>query len=161
MTFRTDGQIILAVNLATDLTNLVKSYLELWKKHANGINGVWVPSDEYTVIFKPTKQDGFLSIVLSYTRTSHWEEPTYCDVDSDYFSESYGGSSNVSGSISRSEDYHEEKGFQIPFTSLLRTFEGMEENIKKFAAENKRKEDELVRARKIKELEDELKELKK
>lgn len=133
MTIRTEGQIVGAANAAQDLTNIVVAYLELYRKHAQGLNGVKVPDEEYTVIFRPILKEGYLPVTLVYTKTTTWRKATHYDVNDDMFDERL-GADNVSGYTVERDTDTEEYGLSIPFKALLRTKEQMEQDIKAYAA---------------------------
>lgn len=158
MTLRTEGDIVLAVNMARDLTHLVVAYLNIWRKHANGKNGVTVPSEPYSVVFGQA-QEGRVVAVIVHTQTVTWQEPIYYDVDSYYFQEGF-GVDNISGHTSRSEDHVRQQVVTIPFPALLQSAESMEASIKATAERIAKKEAETARARQIAALESQLAELK-
>lgn len=160
MTIRSEGDLVWACSSAQDLTNLVTAFLKLWRTHANGVNRVTVPSGNFTIVYNPMKE-GYLCVTLVYTSTQFWEEPEYYDVDSDYFSESW-GASNISGYTTRSETVTVESNvYNIPFEALLQSKENMEKYVKHQAKIAKEKEAEEKRLKEIKELETRLSELKK
>jgi hypothetical protein len=158
MTIRTEAQIVLAANLAQDLTNLVVAYLELWRQHAQGVNGITVPDEPYTVVFQPLRSE-FLHFKLVHTQTVTWEEPVYYDVDSDYFQESW-GASNLSHHVSRWRKEIREHGLGIPFKVLLQARGQMEGSIKAVAAAVHAEEEERARLARIAELQAEIDQLK-
>jgi len=158
MILRTEGDIVSASNAAQSLTNLVVAYLELYKKHAQGLNDVRIPTEPYTVIFRPMRTEGMLEVELIYTQTSTWSEPDYYDVDSDYFDESL-GASNVSGYTTRSSSSIREYGLKIPFAVLLRSKEDMEKHLKDFVKRKKAEEEEKERKAEINRLKAKLAEL--
>lgn len=160
MTIRSEGDLVWACSSAQDLTNLVTTFLNMWRTHANGVNKVYVPSENYTVVFNKMKE-GFICVTLVYTKTQFWQEPDYYDVDSDYFDESW-GASNISGYTTHSKRVTMENGiYNIPFGALLQSKENMEKYIKNQAKIAKEKEAEEKRLKEIKELETRLNELKK
>lgn len=56
---RTEGDIVLASNMAIDLTKMITTFLRTWREFANGVNGVTVPSqDDFTVLILPLKKEG-------------------------------------------------------------------------------------------------------
>lgn len=136
MTIRTEGQIVGAANAAQDLTNLVVAYLELYKKHAQGLNGVKIPTEKYTVIFRPILKEGYLPVTLVYTKTTTWRRATHYDVDDDMFDERL-GADNISGYTVERDTDTEEYGLAIPFNVLLRSREDMERDIITFAAKKR------------------------
>lgn len=158
MTFRTEAELVRASSGAQDLTNLCKAYLKLWRQYANGKKGVTVPASHYTLAFRPMSE-GHIEFVIVSTGTNYWEEPEYYDVDSDYFSESW-GSSNISGYRTRSEDVINECAVRIPFACLLLSKEDMEASVKKVSERIAQQEVVDEKARKIAELEKSLAELK-
>lgn len=158
MTFRSNSDLIFAANQSRDLANLVQAYMILWRKHANGKNKVSVPTDDFTVVFLPPTETAVVFRIV-YTYTNTWSEPQYYDVDSDYFSESW-GADNVSHHITRRETKIGEKGYEIPFACLLRSKEDMEASIKRTAESIKKREQEDERQREIAELESQLAKLK-
>lgn len=158
MTFRTEGDLVYASNQAQALTNLCTAYLELWRVHANGKNGVTVPRTPYTLVFRPMTE-GYIHLVIVSTRTEYWEEPEYYDVDSDYFSESW-GSSNISGYTTCSQEVIDECGVKIAFSALLLSRTDMEASVKKVAANIAKRQAEEKKANDIAALEKQLNELK-
>ena len=148
MTIRTEGDIVLASNMAQDLTNLVVAYLEFYKKYAQGINGIRIPTERYTVIFQPMQEAGKLAVKLIYTKTTTWQEPEYYDVDSDYFDESW-GASNVSGYSIRYSNSIEEEALTIPFSLLLLSRDAMEKQVIDFANRKKAEAEEQERLAEI------------
>ena len=158
MPFRNESDLVRAINEARDLTNLVVAYLEIYRRRANGINGVKIPSEEYTVIFQQM-QEGFARVMLVYTKTQTWQEPVYYDVDDDNFQESF-GASNVSHYHTRSSSQIEEKVILIPFAHLLLPKTEMERVLQKQADEHAVRLQEAKTQARILELEAELKTLR-
>jgi hypothetical protein len=159
MTIRSESQIMAAANAAQDLTNLVVAYLELYKRHAQGLNGVTVPTEPYTVVFRPMHHEGMLAVALVYTKTVTWDEPIYYDVGSDYFSESL-GAENISGYQLQSESHTEETRLSIPFAVLLLSREHMEQQVLAFATSKRNEITEQRRLAKIAEHEAAIRALK-
>jgi hypothetical protein len=157
-TFRTEGALVGAANEARALTALVCAYLDLWRKHANGVYGITIPREEFNVIFRAPTEKG-VDFKIIYTRTHSREVAEYYDVDSDYFSESW-GSSNISGyRIEHSTSIYED-GLMIPYGALLKSKEDMEKSIIDSAERYKKEQAEAERQRQIKEAEARLRELR-
>lgn len=148
MTFRSEGDIVYASNAAQNLTNLVIAYLTLYRKHAQGLRGVTIPSEPYTVVFLPMIGEPALHVKLVFTKTSDHQEPVYYDVDDDNYSESW-GASNVSHHVTVFTRSTEEASFVIPFGLLLMSKENMELAIKRFAETEKNRLQEVERESKI------------
>ena len=158
MMIRSDGDIVRTVNTARDLTGLVVTFLKLWRKNANGVNDVSIPSEDFNVAFMPLKKENMLSVGLFYTRTDHWTTPTYLDPDDDMYVEGYGsGDSNISGYSSHSSDVRYDMYVEIPFKMLMSTT--IEADIKQIAATDKAKKKEAARLTEIADLEAKLAEL--
>jgi len=160
MTFRTIGSLVGAANAARDLTNLVVAYLNLWRQHANGMNGVTIPDENYTVVFQPPREDA-LAFTVAWTRTVTWTTPTYYDVDDDYFVESYSPTANISGEETHSELRVEERNFIIPYSALLRSEADMKAHVLATAARIRAQEAEAERQREIAALQAKLADLQK
>jgi hypothetical protein len=92
MTFRSEGELVFAVNAARDLTNLAIACLEFYRRYAQGLLGIWIPVEPFTVVFLPLDNANSLKVRLVYTKTSNHQEPVYYDVDDDNYSESWGAS---------------------------------------------------------------------
>lgn len=148
MTFRTEGEIVGAVNAARDLTNLVISYLTLYRKYAQGMRGVTIPDDPYTVVFLPMIGESTIQVKLVHTQTSSHQEPMYYDVDDDNYNESW-GASNISHETTVFTESLEENIILIPFGRLLTSRENMELDIKRFAEIEKKRLHEMDRESKI------------
>lgn len=118
MLLRTEGDFIYATNIAYDLAGVVTTYLNLWRDHINGFNGVTIPKYEYAVTFKPAKKPGTIAVVIHWTDQRTYTETLYHDVDSDYFSEAW-GSDNSYGSTSHTEPYPDSRSFNIPVSHLM------------------------------------------
>lgn len=161
---RTSGDVVLAVNMSRDLESLVTGFLLEWRKHANGVNGVEVPSGNFNIAFLPLKlganDDPIVCVKLFYTYTTHHSEPTYYDFDSENFSESW-GASNISGERNWTEKHDGEKGFDIPCDLFMRSKESMIEVIKGIAQKHKADEAEAARQAELASLHERIKELEK
>ena len=55
MTIRTEGDIVLASNLSCELSMLIANFLKIYRLHANGVNGVFVPKRFTVVLQQVTK----------------------------------------------------------------------------------------------------------
>jgi hypothetical protein len=148
MTFRSEGDIVHASNSAQNLTNLVIAYLTFYQQYANGLNGVSIPTEPYTVVFLPMIGKQELQVRLIYTLTRSHQEPVYYDVDDDNFSESW-GASNVSHHVTVFSKQLEERVLTIPFGALLRSRENMQHDIQRFAEQEKKRLQEVARQSKI------------
>lgn len=157
--FRSEGDLVLAANQAQDLSSLVRAYLEMYKKHAQGINGVKIPTSRYDIVFMPLKFEHEIAVKLVFSRTETWTEPVYYDVDDDNFSESW-GSDNVSHHVTKSSTNPDEIVIRIPCSHLLLAQEQMEDLIIKQAAKYRADEAEQQRLDEIKRHEAEIERLK-
>jgi hypothetical protein len=145
--FRTDSDIVQAVNASIDLKNLVIEYLMLWQKYAQDLNGVHVPTDPFTVEFLPMEEER-VRVKLIYTKTRSHQEAVYYDVDHDNYSESW-GASNVSHHVTKFTRTLSEHIISIHFSSLLRSKENMIKDIQAFAEREKKRLQEVERQSKI------------
>lgn len=159
MIFRSESDIVYASNASQSLANLVRAYLELYRKYANGLNGINIPSKNYAVVFQPMRKEGYLNVGLVYTRTDMHQSPVYYDVDDDEFDESW-GADNVSHYTTSTTDTIIEQHILIPFGHLLCNQEKMEQSIKEFAERKEKELQEEQRRSKIRALEVELERLK-
>lgn len=159
MIFRSESDIVYASNASQSLANLVRSYLELYRQYANGLNGVNIPSERYAIVFQPMHKEGFLTVALTYTRTDLHQSPVYYDVDDDNFSESW-GADNVSHYATVTTKTLVDSFITIPFSHLLCSEANMKKIIMDFAERKKKELLEDQRRSKIRELEDELERLK-
>jgi hypothetical protein len=148
MRFCSEGDIVHASNSAQSLSNLVIAYLTIYQKYANGLNGVTVPTEPYTVVFLPMVGKQALHVKLVYTVTRSHSEPVYYDVDDDNFNESW-GASNVSHNVTVFSHHLEEKVITIPFEALLCSREDMKQDIQRFAEQEKKRLQEVERQSKI------------
>lgn len=159
MMLRSEGDFILASNMAQDLTNLVMQYLRLWRKHANGRSNVTVPKENFCVIFTKMKEQGYVNFKIIYTYTTYSDEPVYYDTDSDYFNESW-GASNISHHVKVREDHLTEEHYSLPIRALMMPPDKMEAAIKQFVIDDQARINEINRLKRITELEKELGTLK-
>lgn len=157
--FLSEADLVYASNAAQDLTNLVVAYFEFYRKHANGLNGITIPSAPYTVVFLPMGTPDALCVRIIHTKTDMHQSPVYYDYDDENFSESW-GASNVSHYVTHSKTSIVENSIFIPFAHLLCSREKMEQGIKDFAARKEAELQEKQRRAKIEELEAELDRLK-
>lgn len=148
MTFRTEGDIVYAVNAARDLTNLAVACLEAYRRYAQGLLGVWIPVETFTVVFLPITNADSIKVKLVYTKTSDHQEPVYYDVDDENFSASW-GASNVSHHVTVITKTTEEQVFSIPFKLLLSKKEDIELTVKRFAEIERNRLLEVERESKI------------
>lgn len=148
MTFRSESDIVQASNAAQDLTNLVIEYLTLYQRYANGLGGVKVPTEPYTVVFLPMTGEQALRVKLAYTVTRSHSEPVYYDVNDESYCESW-GASNVSHNVSVVTRDLEESALILPFASLLRSKENMKLDLQRFAESEKKRLQEVERESKI------------
>lgn len=148
MTFRSEGDIVYAANAARDLTSLVTAYLTLYRKYAQGMNGVRVPDQSYTVVILPLRHEGKLHVKLVYTSTDSYQEPVYYDLDDENRSDSW-GSDNISHYATMTSTHIEEDGILIPMAILLQSKEKMEESVKTFAQNEKNRLQEIERRSRI------------
>jgi hypothetical protein len=148
MRFCSEGDIVYASNSAQSLTNLVIAYLTLYQQYANGLGGVTVPTEPYTVVFLPMVGERALHVKLVHTVTRSHSEPVYYDVDDDDFNESW-GASNVSHHVTVFSHQLEEKVLTIPFEALLCSRENMRQDIQRFAETEKKRLQEVERQSKI------------
>jgi hypothetical protein len=148
MTFRTESDIVYAVNAARDLTNLVVACLEFYRRYAQGLLGIRIPVEPFTVVFLPLDNADSLKLRLVYTKTNNHQEPVYYDVDDDNYSESW-GSSNVSHHVTVITKTTEEQVFSIPFKLLLSKKEDIELTVKRFAEIERNRLLEVERESKI------------
>ena len=158
MTIRSEADIVSAVNAARDMTGVVVTFLKLWRKHANGINNVVVPDEPFSVSFLPLDNECYVTVGIFFTKTEHWETPTYFDSDDDEYVESYSSSANVSGVQHHREEVLYEKTISIPIGWLLSP--NMEDVIIQFAAKDKAAKAEVLRQLEIAKLESQLTKLK-
>jgi hypothetical protein len=158
MTFRTESDIVYAVNAARDLTNLVVACLEFYRRYAQGLLGIRIPVEPFTVVFLPLDNADSLKLRLVYTKTNNHQEPVYYDVDDDNYSESW-GSSNVSHHVTVITKTTEEQVFSIPFKLLLSSKENMELSIKRFAEVERKRLQEKERESKIAAHQEEIRKL--
>lgn len=159
MTIRSETDIVLASNSAQDLTKVVFNYLSIYKKYANGKNGVKIPDESFSVLFKPMRKDGFLSVCLVYTRTTQHQVTEYYDVDDDNFSEVWGSDNSCGYSIKTTKYVHEDL-IDIPFSQLLCNLETMKKNVLSFVERDNAKIAEKLRVDRIATLESELTKLR-
>lgn len=155
---RSESDIVSAVNGSRDLIGLAVTFLKLWRKHANGVNNVTIPNEDFNLVLMPLKKEGMLSVGLFYTRTDHWSTPTYYDVDDDMYVESYSSSANISGSESHSKDVRCDKFIDLPFKMLMSP--KMEVDIIQLAEADKIKKSQAAKVEKIAALERQLSKLK-
>jgi hypothetical protein len=148
MTFRSEGDLVHAVNAARDLTNLAVFCLETYRRYAQGLLGVQVPVEPFTVVFLPLTNADSIKVKLVYTKTSDHQEPVYYDVDDENFSESW-GASNVSHNVTVITKTTEEKVFSIPFRLLLSKKEDIELTVKRFAEVERNRLQDAERESKI------------
>lgn len=157
-TLHTEADIVRAFDGARDLTNLVVAYLTLWRKYANGLSGVRVPDQNFTVSFLRIDVDR-VHFKIVYTVTEVTQEPVYYDVDDDCFQEGY-GNTNVSHYVPVFDPRLCEAGVALPFSALLQSKADMEFGIRKFAENEKKSLHQKQVQGKISELESELQRLK-
>lgn len=120
MSLRTEGDIVFASNAATDLEALVRRYLGVHRKYADGINGIKVPASYFVLIHQPTLVQGqtCVSVTLVYTSTASHSVPQYYDVDDESFCEAW-GASNVSHYTTEVTTFENKMLLQIPCALLL------------------------------------------
>lgn len=159
MMLRTESDFILAANQAYDLSNIVISYLHMYRNNINGYNEVNVPDKEFSVSFKPSNDEGFIVCVIHWTDYHTYTETQYYDVDSDYFSESW-GADNSCGETSYTEDYAESKTIKIPIKHLMQDKHSMISYFKKKKIEVEAEKKESLRKIEIEILENKLTKLK-
>jgi hypothetical protein len=159
MMLRTESDFIIASNQAYDLAGIVVAYLKLHRQYVNGYNGVSVPDKEFAVTFKPPSTEGFVTTVLHWTDWQTHTETQYYDVDSDYFSESW-GADNSCGETSYTVDYAESKGIDIPIKHLMMTKDQMVGFFKDKKIKVEAEYKEIARKKEIERLENELNKLK-
>jgi len=162
VSIRTEADVFLAVNMANDLEALVVGFLEVWKTYANGVHDVTVPCGPMVLSFRPLRknQDGRVIIVvaLTYTHTVRWQEPQYYDVDSDYFSESW-GADNISGYSPRSKDEQRNIVIDIPVELILCSKNDMIAKVKAIAVKYREDQVEAERQRQLAVLHKQIKDL--
>lgn len=159
MTFRTEGDLIRAANAHIDLTNLIIAYLLMWREHANGVYDVWIPTSPFSIVIESVL-DYKINFRIINTKTVSWSEPQYYDVDSDYYQESYCGSANHYGDITRHSTELQETRLSIKLTILLQDEETMCHNIKQHRAKENEQRERSQREARIAELTGELNQLK-
>lgn len=159
MTFRTEGEIIRAANNHIDLTNLIIAYLLMWREYANGVYDVWVPTSPFSIVIESVL-DHKINFRIINTKTVSWSEPQYYDVDSDYYQESYCGSANHYGDITRHSTELQETRLSIKLTILLQDKTTMLNNIKQHRIRENEQRERIQREARIAELTGELNQLK-
>ena len=155
MIFRSESDIVYASNASQSLANLVRAYLELYRRYANGLNGINIPSEQYAIVFQPMHKEGFLTVALTYTRTDLHQSPVYYDVDDDNFSESW-GASNVSHYETVTTKTLVDSFITIPFSHLLCNEANMKKIIMDFAERKQKQLQEDQKKARIQELEEEI-----
>lgn len=152
MTFRSEGDIIYAANAARDLNNLVVAYLTLFKKYTQGMNDVRVPDGNYTVVILPQNTPRKLRVKLVSEEVSSYESPVYAD-NGGYEEPEFGSYGSTGQPISHYETVFTERtvdqAILIPIPSLLQSKEKMEESMKRFAENEKKRLQEIERQSKI------------
>lgn len=134
MFLRNESDFVYAFNAAQDLTALVATYLIEFRRYANGLNGVNVPKEPFTVVLQKIKEDRRVVVTLVSTRTEFHRSPVYYDYEDDNFVEGYGAHTNVSHYTTSSSRSTQEDCIEIPMSVLMLTKEKMVESIKSFAA---------------------------
>ncbi|AVH85049.1 hypothetical protein RsoM2USA_121 [Ralstonia phage RsoM2USA] len=162
---RTPGDIIRAVNEISDVTQLIETYLLLWRKHCNGINDITIPSEKFLIQItgfslteNNTEQVIFNLIHLKDLSYSYdVDEPCY-----DLGSGPWDGVDGVLGYSRRSvyqTDYKWKfKKLALPFTCILD--ENIEDTLIKKAEADRKEKERLEKERQISKLEKELAKLK-
>ncbi len=121
MSIRTEGDVVAALNLSCELSGLVARYLQIYRRYANGVNGVTVPSTFTVVLKQPTQGDDNtvrVNCTLIHEHTTSYEVPTYYSPDDDNHVEGY-GVLNVSGYEVKTNSRVEKDGVSIPWRLLL------------------------------------------
>lgn len=169
MPFRTESEIILAVNNAADLTNLITAYLKHYKAACKQCDLYEknllkdVSTDDFSVtIIKLTSRNSvaFVEVGVTWVATGYTETPRYYDVDDDNFNESW-GADNISGYTCTTYSSEKVVYVAIPISHLLMSEKSMKKLLADMVAKWKAEAAEKTRVAKIKQLENELAVLRK
>lgn len=140
---RTVGDIVLAANMGSDLTFVVRRYLRAYRKYINGHNGITIKNDLFGIMLQGLTKDERVSVAVMdwYTTSYQVEEPIDWDAD-DAPNPSYGA--QHSGSY-RTEWQDNKECFlvHIPFSHLF---------IKDLDAYFKRKKAEIAEVERLRKL---------
>jgi hypothetical protein len=156
---RNKSDFVRAAIMSHDLQSVAHNYLTLHRKYVNGLNGVYIPDEQFALTFGLPKSESFCEVVLHFTDRVVHNETLYYDSDSDYFSESW-GADNSYGTTSHTSYHPSSKGISIPVEHLMMDKGKMEEHFKERQAKKAKEELEAARLRRVKELEEELSKLK-
>ena len=159
MILRTKADFVRAAIMSHDLQSVAHNYLTLHRQYVNGLNGVYIPDEQFALTFGLPKSEDFCEVVLHFTDRVVHSETLYYDSDSDYFSESW-GADNSYGTTSHTTYHPSSRGISIPVEHLMMDKDKMVEHFKARQAKRVREELEAERLRRVAALEQELYKLK-
>lgn len=134
MSIRSGGDVILACNMARDLGTMALKYVELFRKHINGENGLTIPDGDLFVRFGPQTKEGWLQ--LDIYKKSEVVSPSSNIYESSGYGSGYAddegepgygrgyadddGSSSYYRTVHSRHNVYDSVGMQIPLSNFLR-----------------------------------------
>lgn len=161
MSIRTVDGLIGATNAAKDLQGMAANFFINFQAHANGVNGVKVPSEPFVVV--PVAVEGTadrprLTFALVWTERVTWQVTDYLSPDDDSYSEHW-GADNSCGYHTESKDHQREKRLTVDAECLLMPNERQIDMLKKWKTEDDAKKKEQARLSRIAQLNQEIQKL--
>lgn len=164
MSLRTIGDLISAADAAQDLQARGRGFLLNWRKHANGVNGVTIPNEEFVVVpeavAKGSPDDPHLAFALVWIERTSWQVAEYFDADDDDFDESW-GANNIRGYSIQTSQSTRDMHINVPAGFLLVDEAEQVKRLKALKANADKAEKERQRLAEIARLQKELADLQK
>lgn len=138
MTLRTVKDIVAAANAAKDLQAAAANHFLLYRKHANGLNDIWIPREQFTVVavgVEGTAEIPLLKFALIWTERGSWQVSDYRSPDSDLYVEGF-GADNSTGHHTESRERQQEMYLTIGTGCLLESNDSKVDTLKRLKAEH-------------------------
>ncbi len=79
MYYLTASHVREVIHTSSVTTELIVTFLKMWREYANGHNGVSVPRGGFTVSIRPSAGSETISVIVTETPHDYFPTPTYYD----------------------------------------------------------------------------------
>ena len=163
MSLRTIGCLVEAANGSKDLCAMAANYFTNWRTYANGVNGVSVPYESFSVIVvrvSGTADVPQIIFAIIWTEFDLWEVDDYLGPDDDFYDDSC-GADNTCGTHVESESHQRHLRFKVPASHLLLSNKQQKAMMEQWKLEEDVKKKEQICLAKIEDLKQQIENLQK
>jgi hypothetical protein len=118
MMLRHEDDFTRTADAASDLADIVTTYLQLFRQYTNGDNGVQVPASEFVVTFTPLLKENYITVDVWWTDRYTTQIPTFVDVLDDMYNDNLGADNSNGYTLEHSES-NETRRISIPVRLLM------------------------------------------